>query len=138
RLLITKVSSPAAFSARAARLTWLGSLGTLVSLERAVALRRLWGSAAAALSAPGAGALAAGAERAGQVALTAAGGWLVAVDVALLGRRVGRETLMQLAGALAWFGGGLLWLAGRPIGELVVWFAAFLVLTIAAERSEEH
>ena len=135
-LLIVQVPSPAAFMEQHGPLMVLGFLGTLISLERAVALRRLWGYAAPALSALGAVALAAGAERAGQVALTAAGGWLVAVYVALLGRRVGRETLMQLAGALAWFGGGLLWLAGRPIGELVVWFAAFLVLTIAAERLE--
>ncbi|MFI6706410.1 multicopper oxidase domain-containing protein [Nonomuraea sp. NPDC050478] len=135
-LLVAWLPAPAAFTEQHGPLMALGFLGTLISLERAVALRRLWGYAAPALSAFGAVALAAGAEQAGKAALTAAAGWLVAVYVALLGRRVSRETLMQLAGALAWFGGGLLWLAGRPIPELVVWFAAFHVLTIAAERLE--
>jgi nitrite reductase (NO-forming) len=114
----------------------LGFLGTLIALERAVALRSRWAYLAPALSGLGAVALAAGVEPLGRLALTAAGGWLVGVYVALLGRRLSRETALQLAGGLAWFAGGLLWLAGRPIPELIVWFAAFHVLTIAAERLE--
>lgn len=135
-LLITQVPAPMAFTEQHGPLMALGFLGTLIALERAVALRRRWAYLAPALSGLGAVALAAGAEQAGQLALTAAGGWLAGVYVALLGRRPSRETALQLAGALAWFAGGLLWLAGRPIPELIVWFAAFHVLTIAAERLE--
>ncbi len=135
-LLIAQVPAPVAFTEQHGPLMALGFLGTLIALERAVALRHRWAYLAPALSGLGAVALAAGAERAGQLALTAAGGWLVGVYVALLGRRLSRETALQLAGGLAWFAGGLLWLAGRPIPELIVWFAAFHVLTIAAERLE--
>jgi hypothetical protein len=44
-----------------------------------VALRRRWAYLAPALSGLGAVALATGAEQAGQLALTAAGGWLMGV-----------------------------------------------------------
>ncbi|MGV9776986.1 hypothetical protein [Streptosporangium sp. NPDC003464] len=135
-LLITEVPVPVAFAEQHGPLMALGFLGTLICLERAVALRSRWGYAAPALSALGAVALAAGAEQAGRLALTAGGGWLVGIYLALLGRRLSRETLMQLAGALAWYAAGLLWLGGRPVPELVVWFAAFHVLTIAGERLE--
>jgi hypothetical protein len=39
-------------------------------------------------------------------------------------------------GALAWLVGNGLWLAGRPIPQVVLWWAAFLLLTIAGERLE--
>ncbi|GIH95203.1 hypothetical protein ACFFMN_35625 [Planobispora siamensis] len=135
-LLVEAAPAPAAFTERHGPLMALGFLGTLICLERAVALRSRWGYAAPALSALGAVALAAGAEPVGRLALTAGGGWLVGVYVALLGRRMSRETVVQLGGALAWYAGGLLWLGGRPVPELVVWFAAFHVLTIAGERLE--
>ncbi|WP_245899881.1 multicopper oxidase domain-containing protein [Nonomuraea indica] len=135
-LLIEAMPAPASFTEHHGPLMALGFLGTLIALERAVALRRPWGYAAPALAAAGAVALAAGAEQTGRLALTAAGGWLVGVYLALLGRRRSRETFLQLGGALAWPAAGLLWLAGRPVAELAVWFAAFLVLTIAAERLE--
>src|SRR5690606_38684333 len=112
-LLIVQVPSPAACMGQHGPLMVLGFLGTLIAVGRAVARRRRWGYGAPALSGRGAVALAAGAEWAGQVARTAAGGWRVGVCVALLGGRVGRGTLMQRGGAPSWFGGGLLWLAGR-------------------------
>jgi hypothetical protein len=40
------------------------------------------------------------------------------------------------AGAGLWVGGVLVWLAGRPISEVVPWLGGFLVLTIAGERLE--
>ncbi|WP_226900351.1 multicopper oxidase domain-containing protein [Nonomuraea phyllanthi] len=135
-LLVDEVPAPASFTEQHGPLMALGFLGTLIALERAVALRRAWGYAAPALAAAGAVALAAGAEQAGRLALTAAGGWLVGIYLALLGRRRSRETFLQLGAALAWPAAGLLWLGGRPVPELVPWFAAFLVATIAAERLE--
>ncbi|MBB4919295.1 hypothetical protein [Streptosporangium saharense] len=135
-LLIPGIPAPETFPREHGPLMALGFLGTLICLERAVALRSRWGYAAPALSALGAVCLAAGAEKPGQVALTAGAGWLVGIYLALLGRRLSRETLLQLGGALAWYVSGLLWLGGRPVSELVAWFAAFQVLTIAGERLE--
>lgn len=114
----------------------LGFLGTLISLERAVALGRPWGYAAPALAAVGALAGAAGFARPGQVLLTAAAGWFLAVYLVLLARRPGREVVVQMSGAIAWYVGGLLWLRGLPVADLVPWLMAFLVLTIAGERLE--
>ena len=39
-----------------------------------------------------------------------------------------------LFGALAWLTGNILWLTGLSVPELVGWWIAFLVLTVAAER----
>lgn len=114
----------------------LGFLGTLISLERAVALGRPWGYAAPALAAVGALAGAAGFTRPGQVLLTVAAGWFLAVYLVLLARRPGREVVVQMSGAIAWYVGGLLWLRGLLVADLVPWLMAFLVLTIAGERLE--
>ncbi len=42
----------------------------------------------------------------------------------------------MLLGALAWLGGNLLWMFGRTIPEVSIWWAGFLVLTIVGERLE--
>ncbi|MFC4062636.1 hypothetical protein ACFOWE_30435 [Planomonospora corallina] len=135
-LLLPAAPAPEALPREHGPLMALGFLGTLIGLERAVALNRPWGYAAPALSGLGALLLVAGAEQPGRLALTAGAAWLCGIYLALLGRRVSRETLLQLAGALAWYAAGLLWLAGRPVAELVALIAAFHVLTIAAERLE--
>ncbi|GAA4142777.1 hypothetical protein [Actinomadura keratinilytica] len=118
----------------------LGFLGTLISLERAVALGRPWGYAAPALAGLGGITTAAGLAGIGRPLLTAAAGWLVAVYVALIGRRPGRrpgrDILLQTSGAVAWYVAGVLWIRDAPTGDLVPWLTAFLVLTIAGERLE--
>ncbi|KWW98228.1 hypothetical protein TH66_19245 [Carbonactinospora thermoautotrophica] len=130
-------SAPSAFAAQHGPLMALGFLGTLISLERAVALARPWGYVAPALAMLGGLTLAAGrAEPLGRLLLTVAAAWLVAVYLVLLRRRPGLEVPVQLAGAVAWYAGGLLWLGGRPTADLVPWLVAFLVLTIAGERLE--
>jgi hypothetical protein len=45
-------------------------------------------------------------------------------------------TAMMALGALAWLGGNILWLAGRPFPAVVPFWIAFLVLTIGGERLE--
>ncbi|MFG1851750.1 hypothetical protein ACGFJT_07915 [Actinomadura geliboluensis] len=139
-----------AFAQQHGPLMALGFLGTLISLERAVALGRPWAYASPALAGLGALTTAAGFAAPGRVLLTAAGGWLVAVYIAVLGRRTDRppapthhhsnEELrplaVQTAGAVAWYAAGLLWIGGRGVGDIVPWLAAFLVLTIAGERLE--
>jgi hypothetical protein len=136
-LLGTGVPLPrAAFAGQHGPLMALGFLGTLISLERAVALGRAWGHAAPALAGVGAIAAAAGLVGLGRLLLTVAAAWLIAVYLVLLGRRPDRDIVVQLSGAVAWYAGGLLWIRGRPIADLVPWLMAFLVLTIAGERLE--
>ena len=45
-------------------------------------------------------------------------------------------TLTLALGAACWTAGNLLWLDGHPVYEVVPWWIAFLVLTIAGERLE--
>ncbi|CAM5221356.1 NnrS family protein OS=Bosea thiooxidans OX=53254 GN=SAMN05660750_05059 PE=4 SV=1 [Bosea thiooxidans] len=114
-----------------------GLFGTLVSLERAVAIGRGWAYAAPALSGVGTLVLLAGAPvpaAAGVYALAAAvlvGGSLV---ITMLQPALFTGTL--LFGALAWLAGNLLWAMGSPIVDVVGWWLTFLILTIAAERLE--
>lgn len=119
-----------------------GFLGTLIALERAVALaavlpRGRWAYAAPVLSALGAGALLAGLPRGVAVGLTVAGSaGLVAAYAVIVRQQPALFTLTMAAGALCWLVGNLLWLVGQPIYGLVYWWLNFLVLTIAGERLE--
>lgn len=114
-----------------------GLFGTLISLERAVALARGWPYAAPALSELGTLALLAGAPTpvgASAYALAAAVLALGSLIITISQPAVFTGTL--LFGALAWLAGNVLWALGSPIPEVIGWWLAFLVLTIAAERLE--
>ena len=112
-----------------------GLFGTLIALERAVALRRgRWVPLLA-----GAGALAAwlGAPPQGPLAA-----WVVAgVGLVALYAHAGRtrawsfHLAVELAGAAAWLAGTLAWTVGLREAALVGW-CGFLLLTIAGERRE--
>ncbi|WP_327002216.1 hypothetical protein OHA72_44930 [Dactylosporangium sp. NBC_01737] len=115
----------------------LGFAGTLIALERAVALGARW--ALAAPGAAGAGGLTlivAGPGLPGKLLLATGGVLLLAVYRALWRRQPGTALLAQAAGAFSWYAATLLWLAGLPIPDLVPWLAAFLIATIAGERLE--
>jgi hypothetical protein len=118
-----------------------GFLGTLVSLERAIALAAVVRSrapfAAPLLSALGGLALLAGPPGALGRALLAAGGLALSIIFAAIYRRqpTWPHAVMGL-GALAWLAGSLLWWLGWPVYQAVAWWVAFLVLTIAGERLE--
>lgn len=115
----------------------LGFLGTLISLERAVALGRGWGYLAPLLA--GAGGLTLIADGPPMFALTLfAAGATVFVAMYVAFDRIERSihTSVQAVGALAWLGAAILLLGGRSPREVVPWLAAFLVLTIAGERLE--
>jgi hypothetical protein len=113
-----------------------GFLGTLVSLERAVALRRWWGYLAPLLTLGGVALLLAGDGRAGRTALLAAGLVLVALFMLILCAHVTGATLTLTLAALLWCGGVSFWLAGRDLVEVVPWWTGFLVVTILGERLE--
>jgi hypothetical protein len=115
----------------------LGFLGTLIALERAVALDRRWGYLAPLSSGLGGAALVLGLPAGlAAVLLTLAGVLFVAMYVAFDRIERSLHTSVQGLGALAWSGAGLLLLAGRPVTAAIPWLAGFLVLTIAGERLE--
>lgn len=114
-----------------------GFLGTLISLERAVALGAGWCYAAPALSAAGALALIAGApDPVGPVLITLGSLGLTANFIAIIRRQAALFTVTMGLGAISWLVGNCLWLAGVPILRMFPWWIGFLVLTIVGERLE--
>jgi hypothetical protein len=112
-----------------------GFLGTLISLERAVALG---GPAYAAPTASAAGGLAllAGFPAAAAALFLLAGAVTTAVLIARPWRPFALVILVSALAAAAWGVGALAWLSGATMPEVTGWWLAFLVLTIAAERLE--
>lgn len=119
-----------------------GFLGTLLSLERAVGLSRLqsrWRWSYLAPAATGVGALLLTLHIGGTLAvgLITLGSLVMAASMLLIVRiHAATHNIIMLIGAVAWLIGNLLWLFGRSIPEVTLWWAAFLVLTIAGERLE--
>jgi hypothetical protein len=114
-----------------------GLFGTLISLERAVALDRGWSYAAPAFSGLGTLALLAGApEAVGAGAYTIAATVLAGGSLLITIQQPAVFTGALLFGALTWLAGNILWLMGQPVPDLVGWWLAFLILTIAGERLE--
>jgi hypothetical protein len=113
-----------------------GFLGTVISLERAVAVDRWWAYAAPALSATGALALLGGRTELAALMFLAAGGVLLAVSAGLAARQFALFTVMLAIGAACWAAGTWRWLAGAAMPEVAGWWLSFLILTIAAERLE--
>ena len=114
-----------------------GFLGTVISLERAVALRRGWGYLAPAGTLAGVGFLFAGVRQGiGELVLLLAGCVLVGLFVVILRAHATASTATLLLGALLWVIGDALWLHGDPLVQVVPWWAGFLVLTIVGERLE--
>ncbi|WP_324652656.1 hypothetical protein [Georgenia sp. H159] len=115
----------------------LGFVGTVIGLERSVALGRGWSYLAPALN--GLGVLAtvsalpeavgAGLVLAGQV-----GGLLVYRS--LYARQPAAAVAVQVLGSLMAVAAALLWLGGVPVPAIMPWLVGFLVLTIFGERLE--
>lgn len=115
----------------------LGFLGTLISLERAVALGRWWSYAAP--WAAGLGAIATLAEdtsHLGPALVTFAGLVLLADHVVLQRIAPSRHNVVMGLGALAWCAAGVAWLADPDVSRFAPLLAGFLVLTIVGERLE--
>ena len=113
-----------------------GFLGTLISLERAVALGSAWGYAAPALVAAGALTLDLPVGPFGSLLITAGSIGLCAIFIPLVRRQPALFMLTMAVGALAWTIGNALWFSGAAIFRVVYWWLVFLVLTIAGERLE--
>lgn len=114
-----------------------GFLGTVISLERAVALQRPWGYAAPAGTVAGTALLVAGVRQGvGVLVLLLAGCVLVALFGVILRTHVTPPTATLALAVLLWVAGAALWLDGYPLLQVVPWWAGFLVLTIVGERLE--
>ena len=113
-----------------------GFLGTVISLERAVAIGRWWAYTAPALSAIGAVALIVGAPVFAGGAFLLAGLALTVNSSTVVVRQPALFTVVLTVAAACWVGGTLVWIKGAPAADIAGWWLAFLVLTIAAERLE--
>lgn len=112
-------------------------VGTLIALERAVALRRLWGYASpACLGLGGLLVMADAPAGIGRGLLVAGTGLLVAVYVPLWRRHQDPTVLVQLLGAVLACAATILWLRDVAPAVFLPWLAGFVILTIAAERIE--
>jgi hypothetical protein len=114
-----------------------GFLGTLISLERAVALASPWGYAAPVLVASGAVIAAIGPAGPSGALLITAGSAAMAAMLLIVWRRQPSLFLATMTlGAVMWVAGNAQWAAGLSIFRVVFFWLAFLVLTIAGERLE--
>ncbi|MDP3969568.1 MAG: hypothetical protein Q8Q02_14955 [Nocardioides sp.] len=115
----------------------LGFVGTLVALERAVALRHPAGYTAPAFLGLGAVALLSPFPVTVGAALLVLGTVaLVGVYVPLWRRQADESVLVQGLGAVLATGAALLWLGGTAVPALLPWLVGFVVLTIGGERLE--
>ena len=114
-----------------------GFLGTLISLERAVALGRAWCYGAPALCGLGGLLLIIGiGSWEGPFLITAGSVVLLLIFGAVLRIQAQPFAIVMMLGAMGWFVGNVIWLVGSPVFMVVWWWMGFLVLTIAGERLE--
>jgi len=115
----------------------VGFFGTLIGLERAIALGRAWGLLVPALSAAGAGAVAAGSlDGTGPALATLGATGLLVLTLLLARRRPGEAAAIMVLGAAAGALGNAAWLVGAAMPRAVLFWIGFFVLTIAGERLE--
>jgi len=116
-----------------------GFLGTLICLERSVALasRYRWSMIVPAINALGAIAiLAIDDAMIGKFLLTIGSFGLVILFGLMLRLHPSRDVGVMTSGALCWLIGNALWFSGYPIYQVVHLWVAFLILTIVGERLE--
>lgn len=114
-----------------------GFLGTVICLERAVAIGRMWAYGGAFSSA------------AGSLSLMLGFNWFFGVTLILIASVIlkiasirilfqEREwfSFILMLGSFSWFVGCALWLGQIPFIKIIPWWIGFLVLTIAGERLE--
>ena len=114
-----------------------GLFGTLIGLERAVAMGGRWMLGAPLASGLGTLALLVGVPPAvGAAAYAVSAAVLTAGCFLITLRQPALFTGALIFGALTWLVGNLLWMTGSSIPDVAGWWLAFLVLTVAAERLE--
>ncbi len=114
-----------------------GFLGTLIALERAVALGKRWAYLPPAITGLGGVLLMLGVQVQAAAALITLGSLgLFGVFVHIVRSHPALYTRTMAIGAACWAVGNLFWFFGWPVYHIVSWWSGFLVLTIAGERLE--
>lgn len=114
-----------------------GFLGTLISLERAVAIGERWAYLAPLTAASGAIIMIAGMPPlTGAPLMTVASLLLCVVSIRVLLKQRELFTFTLLLAAISWLLGCILWLAGFSLPQVMPWWMGFLIITIAGERLE--
>jgi len=113
-----------------------GFLGAVIALERAVALGGYWAYFAPLLAGLGTLAAVAGAPVPAAWCFLAGSLVLLAASAVLFGRQPAPFTAVLALGSLCWSTGNALWATGSSVPEVVLWWLAFPILTIAGERLE--
>jgi len=111
-------------------------LGVVISLERAVAIGRRWAYLGPLAAGLGGIAAVAGMATIAPWLLLAGSVVLLAATIDIFRRQPALFTFTLVVGAVCWVVGNGSWTAGSPVRDVVTWWLAFLVLTIAAERLE--
>lgn len=115
----------------------VGFLGTLISLERAVALNRPWMYGAPLLTGVGGLAVMLGLpDWIGASLISLGGAGLLAIFLIIIRQQTEWFNIVMFVAALLGLAGSVLWLAGKGISEIVLWWAGYLILTVAGERLE--
>jgi hypothetical protein len=127
------IPAPAGAIALHGALMVSGFLGTVIALERAVALGQRWAYGAPLASGVGGLCLVLGFAGSGFALLAFAAALLVAASAAVFARQRSLEMATLLGGAIAWLAGNGLLLLGEPA---MPWWIAFFALTIGGERLE--
>jgi hypothetical protein len=110
--------------------------GTVISLERAVAIGRGWAYAGPLFAGLGGIGTIAGAASVAPWLFLLGSLVLLAATVDVLRRQTAMFTFTLTLGALCWSTGNALWAQGATVHAVVPWWLAFLILTIAGERLE--
>ncbi|MEX0770472.1 MAG: hypothetical protein WD035_07060 [Balneolaceae bacterium] len=113
-----------------------GFLGTLIGLERAAALEKKWAYTAPVFMAASTVLLLAGTVIPGKWLLLFGSAGLTFVMSYLYYLQPRIYHLIMACGAASLLVGNVLYLTGYPVSSLVVWWAAFPILTIFGERLE--
>lgn len=138
--LTLPVPTGAAWPAHAAAahgfLMMVAFLGTVIGIERAVAVRRPWAVLAPAGSAMAGVLMLAGASQPAAALAVIAGLVFVAVNATLVSMQRAAHTVLLLVSALALLAGNVSFAFGAAPSVVLPWWCVFLALTIAAERLE--
>ena len=115
----------------------IGFLGTVIGLERAVAVKKAWAYGAPLFAVLAAIILATGLpSKWGQLLAVISSAILLAIFCFLWWHNHESYLVIIGLGALLWLIGNLLWLVESPLFITAGWWAGFLVLTITGERLE--
>jgi hypothetical protein len=111
-------------------------MGTVIGIERAVAVKKAFAHGGPIASALAGASMLCGAPSLARWLVVAASVAFIGVNVLVVLRQRAAHCALLLVAAIAWAAGSLLHALDTPSGAAVPWWFSFLVLTIGAERLE--